>query len=65
MDDRDKGMLWTEWEAFFKLRFKGELTEQGVVLISEGISLLTVLSSKYSNCISSAMTLSCRDDEIS
>ena len=35
MDRRDKGMFWTEWEAFFGLRFKGELTIQGAELISE------------------------------
>jgi len=61
MDGRDKGMFWIVWEAFFGLRFKGELDGQGVVLISEGISLLTVFGSKSSNCISSAITLSFRD----
>ena len=49
MDGKDKGMLWTEWEAFFELRFKGELTEQGAELISEEIPLLAVLCSKSSN----------------
>ena len=62
MDGRDKGMFWTEWDAFFGLRFKGELTTQGAELISEGFSLLTVLISKSSNCTSSAMTLSFRDE---
>ena len=55
MDGRDKGMFWNEWEVFFGLRFKGELTDKGAVLISEGISLITVLGSKSSNCISSAI----------
>jgi len=42
MDDIEKGMFWTEWEAFFGLRFRGELTAQGDELISEGFSLLIV-----------------------
>lgn len=62
MDGRDKGMFWTKWEAFFGLRFKGELTTQGVELISEGFSLLIVLISKSSNYKSSAITLSFRDE---
>ena len=61
MDGRKKGMFWAEWEPFFGLGFKGELTAQGVELISEGISLLTVLGSKFSICNYSAITLSFRD----
>jgi len=61
MVDRDNGMFWTVWGAFFGLRFEGELDGQGAVLISEGISLLIVLGSKSSNYISSAITLSFRD----
>jgi len=30
IDGRDKG-IWTIWEAFFGLRSKGELTEQGAL----------------------------------
>ena len=62
MDGRDKGMFWIEMEAFFGLRFKGELTVQGAELISEGFYLLTVLISKSSNCKLSATTLSFRDE---
>ena len=62
MDGRDKGMIWTDQEAFFGLRFKGEQTAQGAELISEGISLLTVLGFKSSNCTSSAITLSFIDE---
>ena len=62
MGSRDKGMFWTKWDAFFGLRFKGELTAQGAELISEGFSLLTMLISKSSIYISSAMTLSFRDE---
>jgi len=61
MDGRDIGIFWTVWEAFFLLRFKGELTAQGAELISEGISLLTVLGSKTSNCDSPTMHSSFRD----
>jgi len=61
MDGRDIGIFWTIWEAFFGLRFKGELTAQGAELISEGICLLTVLGSKPSNCGSPAMNSSFRD----
>ena len=61
MDDKDKGMFWTIWEAFFGLRFKGELTAQGAELISEGISLLTVPGSKTSNFNSPAMNLYFKD----
>jgi len=31
MDSRDIGMFWTVWEAFFGLRFKGELNGQGAL----------------------------------
>ena len=62
MDGKEKGMFWTEWEAFFRLRFKGELTAQGAELISKDFSLLTVLCSKSSNCKSSTITLSFRDE---
>ena len=31
MDDRDKGMLWTVWDAFFGLRSKRELNGQGAL----------------------------------
>ena len=62
MDGRDKGMFQTECDAFFGLRFKGELTAQGAELISEGFSLLTMLWSTYSNYKSSAITLSFRDE---
>ena len=61
MDGRDIGMFCTIWEAFFRLRSKGELTAQGAELIFEGISLLTVLGSKPSNCGSPAMNSSFRD----
>ena len=60
MDGRDIGMFWTVWEAFFGLRFKGELATQGAELISEGISLLTELGSQTSNYNSPAMNSSFR-----
>lgn len=62
MDDRDKGMFWTGWDAFFGLRFKGELTEQGAELFSKGFTLLVALVSKSSICMSSTTTLSFRDE---
>jgi len=61
MDGRDIGMFWTVWEAFFRLRLKGELTAQGAELISEGISLLTALGSKTSSCDSLTINSFFRD----